>query len=328
LRTLGSRGQCASASARRDDRTCRGTLGSRSRTSLLRRHLRRRGRGWSRSRSRRPDHRARVEDARVLERLAGLDAELGDAFLDGLGGRLLRVGVRDGLVLAAGDVTAEAEDEELTVCGVGPSYPPVSGPGVVGVYVTSVGAVVDVCRANLGVLGCAMLAIRQLPSGCNWINSLTSWRLGSADHLRLLLGLLRILAIANCRVVWDVGRIVPGQLALIPVARHLRAGVVRGSVLVVAAVGVHGCVLCVGGRRNVKVVVYTCRGEGGSRRAGRCEWELVGPERKNRRKGGGSYGLARLARAFRVLLGFVSESKRFCGDAPCKGGGVHGRVTS
>jgi len=103
---------------------------------------------------RRLGHPIRVKDARLLERPASLDAELGDALLDGLRRRLLVEPVGDDLVLLAVDVAAEAEDHERAVCGCVPRHPPVSRPGVVRVDEATIGARVDVwLLLQLGVVG-------------------------------------------------------------------------------------------------------------------------------------------------------------------------------
>ena len=103
---------------------------------------------------RRLGHPLRVKDARLLERPASLDAELGDALLDGLRRRLLVEPVGDDLVLLAVDVAAEPEDHECAVCGCVPRHPPVPGPRVVRVDEAAVGARVDVgLLLQLGVVG-------------------------------------------------------------------------------------------------------------------------------------------------------------------------------
>ena len=118
--------------------------------------------------SSRPD-RVGVEDARVLQGRTSLVAKLGDTLHDRLCGRLLRVGVGDSLILAGVYVAAEAEDEKLTVCSVGPSHSPVPGPRVLGVDVPSVGTVVDVWGAGFCVLGCSLLVTGRTPSGWSLI---------------------------------------------------------------------------------------------------------------------------------------------------------------
>ena len=131
---------------------------------------------------RRLGHPLRVKDARLLERPASLDAELGDALLDGLRRRLLVEPVGDDLVLLAVDVAAEAEDHERAVCGCVPRHPPVPGPGVVRVDEPAVCAGVDVrLLLYLGVVG--------------WVNVSYVSRLDSSDRFNYLvedgLGLCR-----------------------------------------------------------------------------------------------------------------------------------------
>lgn len=103
---------------------------------------------------RRLGHPLRVKDARLLEGPASLDAELGDALLDGFGRWLLTEPVRDDLVLLAVDVAAEAEDHQHAVCVCVPRHPPVSRSRVVRVDEPAVGARVDVrLLLQLGVIG-------------------------------------------------------------------------------------------------------------------------------------------------------------------------------
>ena len=117
------------------------------------------GRSWAARRSaagRRLDRPFRVENARLFEHPASLDAELGDALLDGFGRWLLLEPVRDDLVLLAVDVAAEAEDHQRAVCVRVPRHPPVSRPRVARVDETAISAGVDVgllLLLQLGVVG-------------------------------------------------------------------------------------------------------------------------------------------------------------------------------
>ena len=117
------------------------------------------GRSWATMKSaagrRRLDRPVRVEDARLFEHPAGLDAELGDALLDCFHRRLLLVPVRDDLVLLAVDVAAETEDHERAVCFCVPFHPPVSRPRVARVDEPAICAGVDVrlLLLQLGVFG-------------------------------------------------------------------------------------------------------------------------------------------------------------------------------
>lgn len=116
------------------------------------------GRSWATRRNsagrRGLSHPLRVEDARLLERPASLDAELGNALLDGFGRWLLIKLVRDDLVLLAVDVAAETEDHQRAVCVRVPRHPPVSRSRIVGVDEAAIGARVDVrLLLQLGVVG-------------------------------------------------------------------------------------------------------------------------------------------------------------------------------
>ena len=117
------------------------------------------GRSWAARRSaagRRLDRPFRVENARLFEHSTSLDAELGDALLNGFHRRLLLVPVGDDLVLLAVDVSAETEDHERAVCFCVPFHPPVSRPRVARVDETAISAGVDVgllLLLQLGVVG-------------------------------------------------------------------------------------------------------------------------------------------------------------------------------
>lgn len=119
------------------------------------------GCSWATRRSaagRRLDRPFWVENARLFEHPASLDAELGDALLDGFHRRLLLVPVGDDLVLLAVDIAAETEDHERAVCFCVPFHPPVSRPRVARIDEAAICAGVDVrllllLLLQLGVVG-------------------------------------------------------------------------------------------------------------------------------------------------------------------------------
>jgi hypothetical protein len=86
-----------------------------------------------------------VVDTRVLEGLAALNTELGEALLDGLLGRLLRERVGDSFILLGRDVATEAEEKKLAVVFGGPSHLFPLGPGTERVDEAT-------ARASVGIL--------------------------------------------------------------------------------------------------------------------------------------------------------------------------------
>lgn len=143
---------------------------------------------------------------------------------------------------------------------------------------------------------------------CDWTGGIDSFTLrrtdrGSAGHLRLLGGFLRIARVADLGVVGDVGWVVLGQLMLwhcvllLLLLRRVRA--VRGGVLVVAGVVAHVGVFCSGGGMGRNVKVYICKDRKGGGGGGRREREGVSDasgveeseSKKKGREGGFSFGL-------------------------------------
>jgi hypothetical protein len=95
-----------------------------------------------------------VVDAPLLEKVASLTTELGEALLDSLWSGPLRERTGNGLVLFAGDIAPQAEDEELAVVVGVPLHSTLPTPGAVWVDETTARTSVGVCRSlDVGVIG-------------------------------------------------------------------------------------------------------------------------------------------------------------------------------